>query len=182
LGDKYRAMRPKASNSRIAACRSHSLTRRCTSGSERRRRSGRGGKSGPWPPGALALFPAARFHPDQKTVAQHHQHGMAMKPLPAAPLILIPAQLRFRFLMILLHPVAAMGILDQYRQGRRGGKVTPEIFPVSVLPSARTLPQQPPDMASPIAIYPPAPQGQKLGSPPPRVASSRRARAISALV
>jgi hypothetical protein len=37
---------------------------------------------------------------------------MAMKSVPAAPLIWIPAQLRFRLLMILLHPVAAMGILD----------------------------------------------------------------------
>jgi hypothetical protein len=37
-----------------------------------------------------------------------------MKSVPPPPLILIPPQLRFRFLMILLHPVAAMGILDQH--------------------------------------------------------------------
>ena len=73
------------------------------------------------------------LQPHQKTVAQHHRHGMPMKPIPAPPLILIPPQLRFRFLMILLHPVPAMGIRDQHGQRRRGREVTPEILPVSLL-------------------------------------------------
>jgi hypothetical protein len=68
---------------------------------------------------------------------------------------LIPAQLRFRFLMILLYPVATVGILDQHRQGRRGGEVTPEIFLVSLGPPARTLADQPADMTGSIAIDPP---------------------------
>ena len=160
-------MSPKAINSRIASHRSHSLTRRCTAGNERRRRSGRGGKSGPGPPAPLALPAATRFHPDQKTVAPHHEHGMAMKPVPAPPLILIPAQCRFCFLMILLHPVAAVGILDQDLQEGALREVTPEVFPVPVLPSARALPQQPPAMAGSIAIPPPPPQGKKLREPPP---------------
>lgn len=101
------------STSRIASQRSHSLTHRCTCGSESRRRSRRGGKGGPGSPRPLALAARAGLHPDQKTVAQHHQHGVAMKPVPAPPLILIPPQLCLGLLMILLHPVAAMGILDQ---------------------------------------------------------------------
>ena len=34
-------------------------------------------------------------------------------------------------------------------------------------PSARALPNQPPDMAGPLTIYPPAAQGEKLRAPPP---------------
>ena len=89
-----------------------------------------------------------------------------MKSVPAPPLILIPAQFRFCFLMILLHPVAAVGILDQDLQRGAAGEITPEILPVSVLPSARALPNQPPDMAGAIAIHPPTPQGEKLRAPP----------------
>jgi hypothetical protein len=160
-------MIPKASNSRLAACRSHSLTRRCTSGSESRRRSGRGGKSGSWPPAPLTLPAAARFYPDQKTIAPHDQHGLARKPVPAPPLILIPAQRRFCLLMIRLHPVPARGILDQHRRGRRARKVTPELLPIPLLPPARTVPEQPPHGARAIPLHPPAAQGEKLRPPPP---------------
>jgi len=160
-------MIPKAINSRIAACRSPSLTRRWTSGSERRRRSGRGGKSGSWPPAPRALPTAVRFHPDQKTIAHHDQHGLAMKPVPAAPLVLIPAQLRFCLLLLLLHPVAAMGILAQHPQGRRGREVTPEILPIPLLPPARPVPDQLPPVARALPIHPPAAQGQNLSPPPP---------------
>src|SRR5215470_11323875 len=99
-------------NSRMAAQRSHSLTRRWSCGSGTRRRSGRGGKSGPRPPTHLAALPLPPFQPHQKTIAQHYGDGVAMKAIPAPPLILIPAQLGFGFLMILLHPVATVGILD----------------------------------------------------------------------
>src|SRR5258705_6303106 len=129
-------------NSRIAARRSHSLTRRWTSGSGTRRRSGRGGKNGTRPSAHFTLRPLPPFQPDQKTVAQHHREGVPMKPIPAPPLILIPAQFRFRFLMILLHPVAPMGILDQHGQGGVGGEITPEVFPVPGLASSGALPNQ----------------------------------------
>src|SRR5215471_19112803 len=118
-------------NSRMAARRSHSLMRRWNSGSGTRRRSGRGGKSRPRPsaqPAALALPP---FQPHQKTIAQHDGDGVAMKTIPAPSLILIPAQLGFGFLMILLNPVATVGILDYRGQRHRGREVTPEILPVS---------------------------------------------------
>src|SRR5215467_15267439 len=124
-------------NSRMATQRSHSLRRRWSSGNGRRRRSGRGGKSRPWPsahPAALALPP---FQPHQKTIAQHHGDGVAMKAIRAPPLILIPAQLGFGFLMILLDPVATVGILDHSGPRRGGREITPEILPVSMLAASR---------------------------------------------
>jgi hypothetical protein len=149
-------MRSSSINSRMAAQRSHSLTRRWTSGRGNRRRSGRGGKSGPRPSAQWAVLPLPPFQPDQKTVAQHHRDGVPMKPLPAPPLILIPAQLRFRFLMILLHPVTAMGILDHHRQRRVGWEITPEILPVPVLAAPGALPEQPAAVPSAIPIHSPA--------------------------
>src|SRR5215469_16311905 len=149
-------------NSRMAARRSHSLTRRWSCGSGTRRRSGRGGKSRPWPsapPAALALPP---FQPHQKTIAQHHGDGVAMNTITAPALILIPAQLGFGFLMILLHPVAAVRILDHRGQWCGGREVTPEILPVPLLAAAGALSEQPAHMAAAIAIDPPAAQRAKL--------------------
>src|SRR6267378_3880625 len=123
-------MSSSAINSRTASQRSHSLTLRWTAGRGTQRRSGRGGKSGPRPSPQRLVLPRVPFQPDQKTIAQHHREGVPMKAIPAPPLILIPAQFRFRFLLILLHPVAPMGILDQHGQGGVGGEITPEVFPV----------------------------------------------------
>src|SRR5215470_4958101 len=159
-------MRPDASNSRMAARRSHSLSRRWTSGSGIRRRSGRGGKSGPRPSAHCALLALSHFQPHQKTIAQHYGDGVAMKAIPAPPLILIPAQLGFGFLMILLDPVAAVGILDHQGQRRGGREITPEILPVAVLAAAGALAEQPAEMAGAIAVHPPAAQRDKLRPPP----------------
>src|SRR5215831_14369792 len=148
-------MRSNSINSRMAARRSHSLTRRWTSGSGTRRRSERGGKSGPRPPAHFAVLPLPPFQPDQKTVAQHHREGVPMKAVPTPPLILIPAQLCFRFFMILLHPVAAMRILDPHGQRCSSREVTPEILPVSVLAPGGALPHQPANVADAITIHPP---------------------------
>src|SRR5690242_3951821 len=137
-------------NSRMAAQRSHSLTRRWTSGRGVRRRSGRGGKSGPHPSAHFALLALAHFQPHQKSIAQHHGDGVAMKAIPAPSLILFPAQLGFGFLMILLVPVAAVGIFDHPGQRRGGREVTPEILPVPVLAPAGALPNQPAHMAAAI--------------------------------
>src|SRR5215469_16172933 len=117
----------------MAAQRNHSLSRRWTSGSGTRRRSGRGGKSGPWPSAHFALLALAHFQPHQKTIAQHDGDGVAMKAIPASSLILVPAQLGFGLLMILLDPVAAMGILDHPGRLRGGWEITPEILPVAML-------------------------------------------------
>src|SRR6516162_4359571 len=145
-------------NSRMAARRSHSLTRRWSSGSGIRRRSGRGGKSGPRPSAHFALLALAHFQPHQKTIAQHDGDGVAMKAIPAPSLILIPAQFGFGFLMILLDPVAAVGILDHRGQRRRRREVTPKILPVPMLAPSGALPNQPAHMAGAIAIHPPAAQ------------------------
>src|SRR6516165_1600026 len=126
-------MRPDAINSRMAAQRNHSLSRRWTAGSGLRRRSGRGGKSGPWAAAHFALLALTHFQPDQKAIAQHYGDGVPMKAIPAPSLILIPAQLGVGFLLILLDPVTTVGILD-HRGPRRGGReITPEILPVPVL-------------------------------------------------
>src|SRR5215471_19506639 len=159
-------MRPDAINSRMAAQRSHSLSRRWTSGSGIRRRSGRGGKSDPWASAHSALLALSHFQPHQKTIAQHYGDGVAMKAIPASSLILVPAQFGFGFLMILLDPVATVGILD-HRGPRRGGReVTPEILPVPVLAPSGALAKQPAHMTAAIAIHPPAAQCAKLGPPP----------------
>src|SRR5215472_3349189 len=141
-------------NSRMAAQRSHSLTRRWSSGSGRRRRSGRGGKSGPRPSTPPALLALPPFQPHQKTIAQHYGDGVAMKAIPAPSLILIPAQLGFGFLMILLDPVAAVRILDHQGQRHGGREVTPEILPLPMLAPSGALTEQPPEMAAAIAIHP----------------------------
>src|SRR5919201_2591537 len=159
-------MRSEAINSPMAAQRTHSLTRRWTSGSGVRRRSGRGGKSGPRSSAHFALLPLQPFQPDQKTIAQHYGDGVPMKAIPPPSLILIPAQLRFGFLMILLDPVATVGILYHPGQRRRDREIAPEILPVPVLAPSRALPNQPPAMAGASAIHPPAAQREKLGPPP----------------
>src|SRR5215471_12102740 len=153
-------------NSRMATQRSHSLRRRWSSGNGRRRRSGRGGKSGPRTSAQLGSLALPPFQPHQKTIAQHYGDGVAMKTIPAPSLILIPAQLRFGLLMILLDPVAAVSILDHPGPRRGGREITPEILPVPVLAAAGTLAKQPAHMTAAIAIHPPAAQCAKLGPPP----------------
>src|SRR5215469_5632172 len=159
-------MRPEASNSLMAAQRNHSLSRRWTCGSDPRRRSGRGGKSGPQAAAHFALLALAHFQPDQKTIAQHDGDSVAMKTIPASSLILVPAQLGFGLLMILLDPVAAVSILNHSGLRRGGREITPEILPVSMLAPSRALPKQPAHMAAAIAIHSPATQRAKLRPPP----------------
>src|SRR5215467_14511997 len=153
-------------NSRMATQRSHSLRRRWSSGNGRRRRSGRGGKSGPRTSAQLASLALPPFQPHQKTIAQHHCDGVAMKAIPAPSLILIPAQLGFSFFMILLDPMAAVGILDHPGQRRGGREITPEILPVPMLAPSGALPEQPAEMTGAIAIHPPAAPRAKLRPPP----------------
>src|SRR6516225_3770994 len=148
-------MRPEAINSRMAAQRNHSLSRRWSSGSGIRR-SGRGGKNRPGASAYFALLALAHFQPHQKTIAQHDGDGVAMKAIPAPPLILIPAQLGFGFLMILLDPVTAVGIFDHPGQWCGGREITPAILPIPVLAATGALPQQPAEMAAAITIHPPA--------------------------
>ena len=95
---RKKAMRCRSSHSlshsfcsRRACSRSQSQMRRCTSGSDTRLRSGRGGKSltGTSPRGYL--LPLSPLLNDQETVSQHHQHTVAVEAGPQ-PLVLVPAQ------------------------------------------------------------------------------------------
>src|SRR6186997_69912 len=91
-----------------AWCRSHCATCRCTTGSARRRQSGRGGKRVAWAtPFGLAMT-MLQLETRQKTHGQHDGHGMAVKARPQTALILIPTQLFFGFLVELLNGMAAM--------------------------------------------------------------------------
>ena len=160
-------MRSSSINSRTASRRSHSLTRRCTSGSGVRRRSGRGGKSGARTPAPWSLLAFVPFEPDQKTEAQHDGDRLAMKAIPTPALILIPTQFRFRFLMILLDPVAPMRILDHHREWSGGREVAPEIFPLPTRSASGTLTDEPAQGSPPLAIHARAAPGQKLSPQAP---------------
>ena len=65
-------MNSRDSHSLAASRRSQSQICRCTSGSDSRRRSGRGGKSPPQASRAGSFLALSPLLPDQKTVGQHH--------------------------------------------------------------------------------------------------------------
>ena len=142
--------------------RSQFATSRCTSGSARRQRSGRGGKrvARATPFGMLVAF--SKLLPDQKTQRQHHCHGMAVKARPKTALILIPAQFFFGFLMELLNGMATMGILNQFLQRRRGGQVAPIELVFFGLPLSRPLSQQPADVCLTCCRQTPGSQRQSI--------------------
>ena len=152
-------------HSRIARSRSHSTTWRWMAGREHRRRSGRGGKSCAGSAAGLDLLTLVPLQPNQERVREHDQNGIAMKTMPQATLIMIPAEFAFGFFMKLLDPIATMGVLNHERQIRCGGKVAPEILPVAIA-ACGALPNQPADMVRAIAIHAPAAYCDKLGSQP----------------
>src|SRR5262252_7735377 len=105
--------------------RSQLATSRCTSGSARRQRSGRGGKRVAWATPFGMLVALSKLKPDQKTQGQHHCHRMSVKARPQPTLILIPTQLPFGFFMALLNGMTTMGIIDQFLHRRRGRQIAP---------------------------------------------------------
>ena len=125
-------MNSRHSHSLAAWRRSQSQICRWTSGSDTRRRSGRGDRarrrSARTSP-RLTLLPLA---PDQETVGQHHTDRMAMKTRPQPPLILIPTQEPLGLLMILLHPMPSVGILHQTIHGHLRPEVTPVVSPLAI--------------------------------------------------
>src|SRR5512143_2800771 len=125
-------MRSRNSNSLAASSRSQSLIWRCTSGSDTRRRSGRGGKSPPRAPRAGPYRPALPFLPDQEAVRQQHAHRMAMEAPPEPPLVLIPAEQLLGLLVIPLHPVTPVGVLHHPLQRRGRPEVAPVVAPLAV--------------------------------------------------
>src|SRR3972149_3625365 len=118
-------------HSRAASSHNRSTTWRWTSASERRRRSGRGGKSPAGPTPVDDLLPLAPLQPNQEAVAEHNQGRIAMNALPQPALVLIPAQQALGFFMELLDPVAAMGVLHHGRQRCGLWEVAPIVIPVA---------------------------------------------------
>src|SRR4051812_50184589 len=102
-------MNSRNSNSLAASRRSQSQTWRCTSASDTRRRSGRGGKSPPRAPRAGSLLPSLPLPPDQEAVRQHHDQGVAVGAPPQPALILIPPQQALGPLLITPPPVPPGG-------------------------------------------------------------------------
>src|SRR2546428_1799641 len=78
--------------------RSHRATSRCTAGSARRQRSGRGGKRVAWATPVCVALALPQLQPEQKAQGQHHCGGMPVKAWPQAALILIPPQFLFSHL------------------------------------------------------------------------------------
>src|SRR5919106_1527624 len=153
--------------------RSQFATSRCTSGSARRQRSGRGGKRVAWATPFGMIVALSKLLPDQKTQGQHHRHRMSVKARPQAALILIPTQFPFGFFMELLNGMATMGILNQFLQRRRGGQIAPVELALFGLSPSGPLAQQPADVGLTLGGQTPSPHRHKflaqpaLGSMPP---------------
>src|SRR6266511_963422 len=146
---------------------SHRATSRCTAGSARRQRSGRGGKRVAWATPIGMVMALSQLPPEQKTHGQHDRDGMAVKARPQAALILSPAQFLLDLLMELLNSMPAMGVVDQFLQRRRGRQITPIILVLLGLPTSSPLPQQPADVGLAFRRDPPGTHSYKLFAQPP---------------
>src|SRR5215472_7030248 len=125
-------MNSRDSHSLAASRRSQSPISRWTSGSDIRRRSGRGGKSPPRATREGSFLPLLPFLPHQEAVGQHHAHRMAVEARPQPALVLVPAQQPLGFLMVLLHPVPTMGVFHQALEGHIRPEVAPVIPPLAI--------------------------------------------------
>src|SRR2546428_817008 len=146
--------------------RSQRATSRCTAGSARRHRSGRGGKRVAWATPFWVTMALPEFQAEQKAQGQHHRDRMAVKTRPQPDLILIPAQLLLGLLMELLDGMPAMGSMYQLLQRGRGWQVTPIVLVFVRLPTGGSLPQQPADVGLTLRRDPPAPHGHELFAQP----------------
>src|SRR5438128_6870808 len=146
--------------------RSHRAPSRCTAGSARRQRSGRGGKRVAWATPICVALALPPLQPEQKAHGQHHCDRMPVKARPQPALILVPAQFLFGLLMQLLDGVPAMGVVDQLLQRGRSRQVAPIILVVLGLPTRRSLSPQPADLAFAPPRAPPGPHGPALLAPP----------------
>src|SRR5512142_1937431 len=108
-------MNSSAPTSRIASRHSQSITWRCTSGSETRRRSGRGGKRPACPSTPAPLLSLLPLLSDQEAVGQHHTDRMPMESRPQPPLVLVPTQQTLGLLVVSLHPVPPVRVLHHRR-------------------------------------------------------------------
>ena len=153
-------MNSRESNSLAASRRSQSVIWRCTSGSDVRRRSGRGEKGRRGRPERARSCRCSPLLPHQETVRQHHGHRMAVEARPQSALVLVPAQQPLGLLMILLHPVPPMGVLHQPLQRHIRPEVAPIVPPLAI---GGILADQPARSASPRRGHPPGAEGDELG-------------------
>src|SRR5207245_10326338 len=87
--------------------RSQRATSRCTAGSARRHRSGRGGKRVAWATPLWVTMALPEFQAEQKAQEQHHRDRMAVKAPPQPAPILLPAQLHLVLVKSLLDVLPA---------------------------------------------------------------------------
>src|SRR5215470_10829334 len=156
-------MNSRDSHSLAASRRSQSPICRWTSGSDIRRRSGRGGKSPPRATRAGPFLPLAPFLPHQEAVGQHHAHRMAVEPRPQPALVLVPAQEPLGLLMVLLHPVPPVRVFDQALQGYIRPEVAPVVPPLAI---GGILADQPARSPSPRRGHPPGAKGDEPAAHP----------------
>jgi hypothetical protein len=96
--------------------RSHRAPSRCTAGSARRQRPGRGGKRVAWAPPVCVALALPPRQPEQQAQGQHHGGGMPVKAWPQAALRLIPPPCLFGLLVTRRDRMAAMRLVDQRLQ------------------------------------------------------------------
>ena len=132
-----------ATNSWIASNRSQSITWRCTSGSDTRRRSGRGGNRPAWSSTPAPLLPLVPLPPDQEAGGQHHADRRPRGPRPQPALGPGPAQQTRGLLVRALHPVPPVCRLDQLGQRRLRHEGAPRRLRLTGRTAARPRADQP---------------------------------------
>src|SRR5262249_22230620 len=154
------------SNSTAPWRRSQSQICRCTSGSDTRRRSLRGGKSPPGTAPAGLLRAPVELLPDQEAVGQHHTHPAAVEAPPQPPPVLVPATQPLGLLVVLLHPVPPVRVAHQRLQRRPRPEVAPVVLALRPGVPARLLADQPARPALAIGQDPEAAQGHEAPPQP----------------
>src|SRR5262249_44396923 len=149
------SMRSRRIRSRMASRRSQSTTRRCISGSGRRLRSGRGGKSPARPAAPAPCRSALELLTDQEAVGQHHQHAVAVEPPPQPPLSLAPAHRPLGPLVKLPPRGPPVRVAPHRLQRCPRPEVAPVVLALGFPPAAGLPADQPPGPAPAVGQYPP---------------------------
>ena len=137
--------------------------------------------------GARLVLSLRPFSPPQEAGAEHPEHGLAMNPRPQAALRVVPPQQVLAGFLEALDGPPSMGQLHQPLERGLRRKLGEGGAPLPLLPSGRTLPQEPSQLLSRASYRAPRTKGHELlaqlplGSlPPPPVFPLRRGRRWSA--
>ena len=136
--------------------RSHRATSRCTAGSARRQRSGRGGQRVAWTTPVSVALALPQRQPDQHAHDQHHGDRMPVKARPQPALILVPAPRLFGLLMPLLDGVPACASSTTSSNEADAGRLLQSDVCSSGGPRAVRSPHNQPLRVSPSAVIRPA--------------------------